>query len=256
MNKKILMGLSALGVAAGFWACGDGAVETMGNDDEIALANYGEFNPEGMSNLVQGAMAACEADPACAAKMEGATYVPPEEEPGEGEGDEQGSEGGDQGSGEGNTNPEGGNTTPGGDNNATTTSSSSTTPNTNPTEPSSNSNATTPSSNSNVTPPSSNSNVTPPSSANVTPSSANVTPSSANVTQSSTSTQSAASGGDSPCIAWVNGTGGYGDHCYNSGLSNMEEGKCYTLNPSCGQDPSWINENANDTYWWMETSCQ
>ena len=243
------MGLSALGVAAGFWACGDGAVETMGNDDEIALANYGEFNPEGMSNLVQDAMAACEADPECAAKMEGATYVPPEEEPEEGDDDVQSSNSEDPGSENGNTNPEGGNTTPGGDNNTTTTSSSSTTPNTNPTEPSSNSNATTPSSNSNVTPPSSNSNVTPPSSANVTPSSTS-TPSSAS------QQTSASSGGDSPCIAWVNGTGGYGDHCYNSGLSNMEEGKCYTLNPTCGQNPTWINENANDTYWWMETSCQ
>jgi len=81
MNKKILVGLSVLGVSVGFWACGDGAIESMTVDDDVALANYSEFNPEAMTSLVQGAMAACEAEPECAAKMEGSTYVPPEQEP-------------------------------------------------------------------------------------------------------------------------------------------------------------------------------
>ncbi len=58
------------------------------------------------------------------------------------------------------------------------------------------------------------------------------------------------------CIAWVNGTGNYGGHCYNSGLSNMN-GKCYKCNPDRGSECNnqWLNDNASESYWWLETPC-
>ena len=61
--------------------------------------------------------------------------------------------------------------------------------------------------------------------------------------------------GDGPCIVWSNGTGDYDQHCYNSGLNNMEEGKCYTMNPDRGTPPTHINDNASEAYWWIETPC-
>ena len=80
MNKKILIGLSVVGATAGFWACGDGDVITKGGEDEMVLAAYtlGTDEESTMKDLVKAAMDSCSADPACAAKMEGATYVPPE----------------------------------------------------------------------------------------------------------------------------------------------------------------------------------
>jgi hypothetical protein len=143
MNKKILVGLSILGVSVGFWACGDGSVEAKSGDDELALLNYGEFNEGGMAGLVSGAMSECEADPACAAKMEGSTYVPPEQEPESTDSGETTTPGGDSGT-PGNTTPGNatpGNTTPGNTTPGNTTpasspadvSSSSTAPSTNPT---------------------------------------------------------------------------------------------------------------------------
>ena len=101
MNKKFLVGFSVLSVAAAaFWACGDGDVITKGGDDELALLNYGPPFAEGdegnMKTLLNQAMADCAADEACAAKMEGAEYVPPESS----------AEGGDGGEGgEGNDTP-------------------------------------------------------------------------------------------------------------------------------------------------------
>ncbi len=96
MNKKILIGLSVLGVSAAFWACGDGEVITKGGDDELALLNYGPPFAEGdegnMHTLVNQAMADCSADEACAAKMEGSTYEPPESSAEGGEGGEGGGE--------------------------------------------------------------------------------------------------------------------------------------------------------------------
>lgn len=80
MNKKILLGLSVLGMSAAFWACGDGSIEALNSDDDVALVNYGEFNPEAMRTLVSGATEACTADPECAAKMESAVDVPPPEQ--------------------------------------------------------------------------------------------------------------------------------------------------------------------------------
>ena len=36
MNKKILVGVSAIFVAAGFWACGNGDIITKGEDEKTA----------------------------------------------------------------------------------------------------------------------------------------------------------------------------------------------------------------------------
>jgi len=35
----------------------------------------------------------------------------------------------------------------------------------------------------------------------------------------------------------------------------MVNGKCYTMNPDRGSAPTWINNNANDTWWWVTTPC-
>lgn len=57
------------------------------------------------------------------------------------------------------------------------------------------------------------------------------------------------------CINFVQGKGGYGDHCYKSGLLNMN-GKCYTMNPARAPAPQNINNNAADGWWWVETACE
>ena len=75
--------------------------------------------------------------------------------------------------------------------------------------------------------------------------------SSSSVSSSSVSSSSAASSSGSmggPCIAFVNGSGDYGDHCYNSGLDDMEPGKCYTMNPERNPAPQWINKSVSETY--------
>ena len=71
-NMKNILLLMGVAVAGAFWACGDGSIVTKSGDDEMALLNYGEFNPEGMKSLVNGALAACNEDPACVAAMEAA----------------------------------------------------------------------------------------------------------------------------------------------------------------------------------------
>ena len=71
--------------------------------------------------------------------------------------------------------------------------------------------------------------------------------------------------GPEKCITFVNGRGHYTDNCYNSGLRNMEANKCYAVNPARGPRPNGdesapvnghINEEANNTWWWVETLCQ
>ena len=62
----------------------------------------------------------------------------------------------------------------------------------------------------------------------------------------------------SACIPFVNGSGDYDKHCYNSGLLEMEEGKCYTFNPArIAEAPvqQWVNNIASQTWWWVETPC-
>jgi hypothetical protein len=55
----------------------------------------------------------------------------------------------------------------------------------------------------------------------------------------------------------VNGKGNYDKNCYNSGLRQMAAGKCYTMNPDRVREgvPQWINEEASQTWWWVETPC-
>ena len=61
----------------------------------------------------------------------------------------------------------------------------------------------------------------------------------------------------SACIPFVNGSGDYDKHCYNEGLIDMEEGKCYTFNPDRVKDgvQLWVNNMASQTWWWVETPC-
>ena len=57
------------------------------------------------------------------------------------------------------------------------------------------------------------------------------------------------------CIHFHQGTGGYNNHCYSSGLLNMN-GKCYTMNPARGTTaPQNINNDAAQSWWWVETAC-
>ena len=57
-------------------------------------------------------------------------------------------------------------------------------------------------------------------------------------------------------VPFVNGTGHYGEHCYNAGLKDMEKGKCYTMNPDRkSENPQWINDIVSQTWWWVETAC-
>ena len=61
----------------------------------------------------------------------------------------------------------------------------------------------------------------------------------------------------SACIKFKNGEGDYDKHCYNEGLRGMAAGKCYTMNPDRVKEgvPQWINEEATQTWWWSEVSC-
>lgn len=59
------------------------------------------------------------------------------------------------------------------------------------------------------------------------------------------------------CVAFVNGTGDYDQNCYSSGLERMEPGKCYTYNTLRGPEvPQWINNQASESWWWVETECE
>ena len=57
------------------------------------------------------------------------------------------------------------------------------------------------------------------------------------------------------CIAFKNGTQDYDKHCYSEGLENMKEGKCYTFNTARGSVPKWINNQASESWWWVEMDC-
>jgi len=43
--------------------------------------------------------------------------------------------------------------------------------------------------------------------------------------------------------------------CFSAGLNNMEPGKCYGLNPDRGTQYGWINNDAQDRWWWREVPC-
>ena len=79
LGMRIKLTLIGAAFAVLFWACGDGTIATKSGDDEMALLNYGEFNPDGMKGLVNEAVKACQEDPACAEAMERNGGVLPEE---------------------------------------------------------------------------------------------------------------------------------------------------------------------------------
>ena len=61
------------------------------------------------------------------------------------------------------------------------------------------------------------------------------------------------------CIDFVNGAGNYRQHCYKSGLENMQSGKCYKPNPARGNQipvTGHMNNNAADGWWWVQTPCE
>ncbi len=46
------------------------------------------------------------------------------------------------------------------------------------------------------------------------------------------------------------------EQVFCDGLQNMEFGKCYALNPERGIQYGWINNNAQDSWWWVEVACE
>lgn len=46
------------------------------------------------------------------------------------------------------------------------------------------------------------------------------------------------------------------DQIFKDGLDNMEDGKCYSLNPARGTQHGWMNTNAQDSWWWREVDCE
>ena len=53
----------------------------------------------------------------------------------------------------------------------------------------------------------------------------------------------------------MNGVGGYASHCYNSGLTNMSEGACYTMSRDRNETLQWVVASAQEKTWWIEASC-
>ena len=92
------------------------------------------------------------------------------------------------------------------------------------------------------------------SSSSILVSSSSSVPSSSSVSVSSSSVKVSSSSA-AFCIAFVNGTGGYDQNCYNSGLLNMVANTCYTMNPAQLPAPTYINSDVNQTYWWVVASC-
>ena len=75
MNKKLLIALSSIGLAAGFWACGEGAVEPMNGDDDFVKAMLPTID---FSIQVKSSKEQCSLDPICsneAAREQGAALA-------------------------------------------------------------------------------------------------------------------------------------------------------------------------------------
>ena len=67
MNKKLLIGLSAIGIAVGFWACGEGAIEPPGETtDNYVKAMLPSIDFEVQVN---DAKTKCALDPVCESEM-------------------------------------------------------------------------------------------------------------------------------------------------------------------------------------------
>ncbi|MCQ2122272.1 MAG: hypothetical protein MJY78_10660 [Fibrobacter sp.] len=53
MKKKLVFGASAICLSLAFWACGDGAIESLEAEDDIARAFA--LDDEGLKELVKAA---------------------------------------------------------------------------------------------------------------------------------------------------------------------------------------------------------
>ena len=72
MNKKLLIGLSSIGIAAGFWACGDGAIDPMNEETDVfvdAMLTTLDF-----ASQTEKAMTQCNDDPKCLDAMTKAAH--------------------------------------------------------------------------------------------------------------------------------------------------------------------------------------
>ena len=63
MKKKLVFGASAICLSLAFWACGDGAIESLEAEDDIARAFA--LDDEGLKELVKAAEKDCDADESC-----------------------------------------------------------------------------------------------------------------------------------------------------------------------------------------------
>ncbi len=71
---------------------------------------------------------------------------------------------------------------------------------------------------------------------------------------SESSSSSSAEGGE--CVNFVNGNNiNHCGKCYNAGLSNMGQNKCYKVVDARGCTHDYINNDASSTYWWEEAPC-
>lgn len=78
MNKKLLMGISSIGVAAGFWACGGGAVEPLDQDTDGFVQAMLETGSIDFAVQVKPSKQQCSLDPVCsneAARQQGAVLA-------------------------------------------------------------------------------------------------------------------------------------------------------------------------------------
>ena len=72
MNKKLLIGLSSIGIAAGFWACGEGSIEPMDEGTDVyveAMLATLDF-----TNQTEDAMKKCDEDIVCTNEMAKAAH--------------------------------------------------------------------------------------------------------------------------------------------------------------------------------------
>lgn len=69
MKKKLLVGLSSIGLAAGFWACGSGTVEPMNEETDGYVKAMLETQSIDFANQVADAKKECLANPACENEM-------------------------------------------------------------------------------------------------------------------------------------------------------------------------------------------
>ena len=80
-----------------------------------------------------------------------------------------------------------------------------------------------------------------------------------NIESSSTSageTESSSSGGTVGEIFVAEAEQEYSpDQIFSEGLLNMKEGSCYSLNPERGTQIGWVNNDAQDSWWWQEVDC-